>query len=38
MACVGRWRVGMLGRGKTGKDVVQDPARVKIQTMGEDGP
>lgn len=28
----------MLGRGMAGKDVVQDPARVKIQTVGEDGP
>lgn len=38
MTCLGRWRMRMLGRGMVGKDVIQDPVRVKIQTVGEDGP
>lgn len=31
---MGRWRVEIQGRGMAGKDVVQDPARMKIKTVG----
>jgi hypothetical protein len=38
MTSVGRWGVEIQGRDMVGKDVVQDPARMKIKTVGEDGP